>query len=606
MTLQKKMKKLLLVLIIFCTGAFMLFKVETNAAVQNATVVITKNGQTVDKFCNVKSNYILSASNTGNYCCAAYVKKFYAALYNVNVYQINTYAGPPKVSSTNANVSLQQVSTPQPGDIMQNVSRTHVAIVKKVSGNTVTLIEQNWKWTMGGVVYARVNRTINADSAYFYRLLVNGKAVSPASSATTPVPDDHEVWQIASAGGVNLRKTRSVTSTLLGTIPYGSIVNVTAKKNVNGYTWGKVTYNSKTGWFMLANGCYVWGKITRKVVDNEAPVISDVKMENLSVDGYTVTCTVTDNVGVARVQFPTWTSSDGQDDLISDWTTNAQCSGTKNGNTYSFVVKRLDHNNEYGVLNTHIYAYDSSGNCSSLVFQPVELGIASLDSVFYAYLSNVDSGKYLSYTDDYACVMKRKVNDSQLWKFTRKSNGYYVIDNVSKEKRLSAFTSNDKLGMKVMLETPRSINRQWWRIYGDNDTGYVLKSAITDYVIMLKQNKTANGTKVRLNAQKNSSTSKFIFNTVKRLKYVKITKVSNAGNGLLKISWNRTTDCDGFEVFRLNSTTNRYVRVKNVSKSKSSCGIKDTGEKNVVFRIRSYKKNENGIEYSVFSSYKYN
>lgn len=100
-------------------------------------------------------------------------------------------------------------------------------------------------------------------------------------------------------------------------------------------------------------------------LDTELPVISDVQVTNVTTEGYDVSCTVTDNVGVNRVQFPTWTDANGQDDLLSDWSINPKASGTRNGDTWTFHVSIADHNNERGKYITHIYAYDDAGNIQS-------------------------------------------------------------------------------------------------------------------------------------------------------------------------------------------------------------------------------------------------
>ena len=103
--------------------------------------------------------------------------------------------------------------------------------------------------------------------------------------------------------------------------------------------------------------------------DKTGPTITNAKVTNVDSTGYTVTCTVTDASGVNRVQFPTWTEKNGQDDLLSNWEVNPKASGTRNGNTFTFRVKTSDHNNESGVYHTHIYAYDNSyrGNCAGAV-----------------------------------------------------------------------------------------------------------------------------------------------------------------------------------------------------------------------------------------------
>lgn len=102
-------------------------------------------------------------------------------------------------------------------------------------------------------------------------------------------------------------------------------------------------------------------------LDTELPVISNVQVTNVTTEGYDVSCTVTDNVGVNRVQFPTWTDANGQDDLLSDWSINPKASGTRNGDTWTFHVSIADHNNERGKYITHIYAYDDAGNIQSNV-----------------------------------------------------------------------------------------------------------------------------------------------------------------------------------------------------------------------------------------------
>lgn len=99
-------------------------------------------------------------------------------------------------------------------------------------------------------------------------------------------------------------------------------------------------------------------------VDRTAPVISDVSITSLSRDGYTVRCKVKDNVGIDRVQFPTWTLKDGQDDLLPDWVNSIEARGNYNSKDgyYYFNVQTAQHNGETGIYKTHIYAYDKCGN----------------------------------------------------------------------------------------------------------------------------------------------------------------------------------------------------------------------------------------------------
>lgn len=112
--------------------------------------------------------------------------------------------------------------------------------------------------------------------------------------------------------------------------------------------------------------CIASGTVNIPVRDKDGPVISDVKVTNVTNKGYDVSCKVTDPSGVDRVMFPTWTTANGQDDLLSDWSTNPKARGTQNGDTWTFHVDIADHNNEGGEYCTDIHAYDKYGNASSL------------------------------------------------------------------------------------------------------------------------------------------------------------------------------------------------------------------------------------------------
>ncbi len=142
-------------------------------------------------------------------------------------------------------------------------------------------------------------------------------------------------------------------------------------------------------------------------VELTPPVIDNVKYEFTNT-GYKVTCNVTDNTEVDRVQFPTWTELNGQDDLADEWSTASAVKGTKSGNTYTFYVKLSDHNNETGKYITHIYAYDTRHNCS--VNKTITVDVPSeISYKVNHYLQNVSGdgytlkdtenckGKFLSY-----------------------------------------------------------------------------------------------------------------------------------------------------------------------------------------------------------------
>ena len=96
----------------------------------------------------------------------------------------------------------------------------------------------------------------------------------------------------------------------------------------------------------------IFGEISQPA--NEAPKISNVKISNVTKNGYTVTATVTDDTKLDKVLFGTWTTKNGQDDMV--WQP-----GTISGNTVTYTVKTSDHNKESGEYRTVLYAYDNEG-----------------------------------------------------------------------------------------------------------------------------------------------------------------------------------------------------------------------------------------------------
>lgn len=193
-------------------------------------------------------------------------------------------------------------------------------------------------------------------------LTIETPAVTNLEVATMPNKVDYKVGEAFDATGLVLRATR-----------YGIWAGTSTSQRTEfvttGYTYTPEKFTTAGDQTVTAT---YYGQSTSftvhvKANDVEAPVISNVQVTNVTTEGYDVSCTVTDDVGVNRVQFPTWTDANGQDDLLSDWSINPKASGTRNGDVWTFHVNIADHNNERGTYRTHIYAYDDAGNVQSNV-----------------------------------------------------------------------------------------------------------------------------------------------------------------------------------------------------------------------------------------------
>lgn len=115
------------------------------------------------------------------YSCAAYIKKYYKSIYGLDVYNLNNGCTP-----LTSGDSFLRVSSPAVGDIVSLTN--HWAIVKDVaSDGTITLIEQNYKWSQGGSYACRVNRKISVSSASYFRLSSVDKQMHEVVNSLQPL-----------------------------------------------------------------------------------------------------------------------------------------------------------------------------------------------------------------------------------------------------------------------------------------------------------------------------------------------------------------------------------------------------------------------------------
>lgn len=156
--------------------------------------------------------------------------------------------------------------------------------------------------------------------------------------------------------------------------------------------------NTKAKYVLFQYQGTAWGNYLTEIevyesdTDTAAPTISDVVVSEVSSDGYRITCTVTDNVGVTEVRFPTWTVKAGQTDAEAQDDVQWHTATNIGGNKWSYYVSVAEHNNESGTYRTHIYAYDAARNQAVVSAGDVTvpaagqvLNIASNAGVTYAY-----------------------------------------------------------------------------------------------------------------------------------------------------------------------------------------------------------------------------
>lgn len=139
---------------------------------------------------------------------------------------------------------------------------------------------------------------------------------------------------------------------------------------------GQAVWTSSYAYPVADNGTYTFRVIdsagaqtteskTISNIDKVGPGYSWYEVKNVNQSGYDIyVYGVGDNAsGINRVQFPTWTDRNGQDDIQTNWWTNPSASGENLGNgTWHYHVSVGAHNNEKGRYQTHVYIYDNAGN----------------------------------------------------------------------------------------------------------------------------------------------------------------------------------------------------------------------------------------------------
>lgn len=139
----------------------------------------------------------------------------------------------------------------------------------------------------------------------------------------------------------------------------------------------------------------------RVFIDQDKPVVSNIKIYNVSREGYSVSCTVSDNVGVTRVKFASWLPYYSEADIH-------ETEGTINGNTATCYVRTADFTSESIDFHTDIRAYDAAGNASDIVRDKVFIDQNAPQISDIQITDENEEGYTISckVTDDYSGVSK--------------------------------------------------------------------------------------------------------------------------------------------------------------------------------------------------------
>lgn len=160
----------------------------------------------------------------------------------------------------NTNRSTSALDSLKPGDIVRYKNDNHSIFVTKVSGDTVTYTDCNsdghckirWGVTISkstlksSFTYVRsAPYSIDGNNTLSIKYDSNGGIIAGSDKT-------YNVYKVAVSEGVNLRSGAGTSYSTVTAMPKGTSFVVTETAKANGYTWGKTTYNSKTGWCVIS------------------------------------------------------------------------------------------------------------------------------------------------------------------------------------------------------------------------------------------------------------------------------------------------------------------------------------------------------------------
>ncbi len=188
---MRKSKLVAFIAFILIATRIVPWEIQVAAAAQKngALVTLTQAGQVLDTISyngiTVEAVYT-NGPHSGSdvtYSCAAFVKKFYSAVYGVSVYNLNSTVSIPLVYDNKGSFSM--TDQPKVGDIVRDNNRTHWAIVKSITGDTITLIQQNYRSGTMAWTGCTVDRK---DAGYSYFTYSNRIEDGAAEEVKTDMP----------------------------------------------------------------------------------------------------------------------------------------------------------------------------------------------------------------------------------------------------------------------------------------------------------------------------------------------------------------------------------------------------------------------------------
>lgn len=598
---------------VFCAVMMIMLCQVTNAvSYSEQTVTVDYDYQVIDSFEGVDAKYVLGYSDTGYYCCAGYVSRFYEEKFGVTVYNINMVDDKPSVYCYGKRAELREVKTPQAGDIMQDKDYSHVAIVKDCQGTTATLIEQNYKWTWNDTVYTVKNRKVLTNNHYFYRLYINGVAQSLDIDTTIPVIANAGCENITAKGfdvSCNVSDKSGVSKVVFPAYPTKN--GESAKKYAGGkLSGGKASayvsaedYSVKSGEFTVKITAYdKYGNSSTKTIKASIKPAASVTLDKASLTldkGKSSVISAKMGGGSGLTDFVSWKSSNSKIASVSDGKVTAKGVGRATITAYTTGGKNVK-------CTVTVKGKISDSSISAIKTQSYTgKAVSPAPAVTYGGKKLVKNTDYtVSYSKNTAIGQASvKITGKGLYKGTKTMNFNIRPATVTKLKVSSTGEKSVKLSWKKVTGADSyaiyrydNTSKKWQRIktvkaVSFTDSGLARAKGYSYKVKAVKKS----GGKEYISA----SYSKAVEAVTKPAKASCTAK--SADSGSIEVSWKAVGGASGYEIYS-SSNGSDYVKSAKVGGSQKSAIVSGFEPYSLrMVKVRAYKTVNGKTSYGAFS-----
>ena len=246
------------------------------------------------------------------------------------------------------------------------------------------------------------------------------------------------------------------------------------------------------------------------VKESQKPIISNVKITDLTSAGYTVTCDVNASEGLSSVQFPTWSYTNGQDDLV--WH-----EGKITGNIATCKINISDHKRYVNcTYQTDIYAYDKAGNCTTYInrlFPYIDATPPTISDVEVVDVSETGYTVKCKVTDNHS-----KIDRVQFPTWFEEDNPFNADWSWGTSATYSGKLEDGKYVFRVNTSKYKNQTGKYhthiyaWDEYGNQSEGYATETIITkahkhEYISSIKKPATCTEPGIRLYTCKDNDDS---------------------------------------------------------------------------------------------------